>query len=129
MTRNRNVRRKSGAFSMERRTREFSVIARDLSIRKWKFPSALICIYKIPTALDALSAFISCDFRTFRRNLVKANSSRSLASSVLPLRIAPLHRSPWCSFKTSFEAAYLVFPRQIHDKKIIIVDSWYGCER
>lgn len=97
------MRKKSGAFAVERGTRESSMIARDLSIRKWKFPSTLICIYKIPTALDALSAFISCDFKTFRQNLVKANSSRSLT---IP-SIAPLHRLPWCTLEDKFELLIL----------------------
>lgn len=34
LTRDRNARRKSGALAVERGTRESSVIARDLSIRK-----------------------------------------------------------------------------------------------
>ena len=56
---------------------------------------------EIPTELVALSAFILCDFRTFRRNLVKANSSRSLASPYRPLGTAPLDasRARWNPFR------------------------------
>ena len=95
-----NARRKSGAFPAERGTRESSVIACDLSIRN-ENSAALICIYKIPTELDALPAFILCDFRTFRRNLVKANSSRSLASPYCPLGTASLDasRARWNPFR------------------------------